>query len=804
VKPTRQRLALFALALLGLTAPPAYAQVEGKIVRVGLFATPQLARSGCWSFVEVDLRWRGDKPLDGELHVDQFDRDGDVVTSVMKTALTPDGEWHRRQLYFVPHDISRNNIIRVKLFDDRGHLVKMLDERLKEVSELASQMIYEFPADSCLIVQLTREASLAHLSLLDSERIGKSGEAENARKVRRMSPEDLPQRAQGLEAVDAIVWDNADPKGLSEQQIEALARWVDGGGRLLITGGTNWQSLSESRLAGLLPVTISGITQVSEAQEFTEIVHNTDYGVELDKLYSRRPITRCEMTPRADALPIPATCPNEQIAYRRLVGRGSVVFVGASFNDLLPVPRRWANLDKEEGPAPRPAQGEEDPFPPACENVIARTFLALASVQEEPAQQAAISMGRSSRDLFQMVRRSVTFESLSGAFLVFAILFALAYTLAATLGSYWYLNRRSLRHWCWVAFAMVGIVGSVIGTAMVWSLRGVTKQVWQTTIVDGQSGVPIGQATCLFGVKTPDHTRLSLRLPQGAANDDPTEGQYGLLHAMPEAHTLDSARFVAAENYQSFLAGADLADVPVRATLKEFIGQWRGPLGGTLDAKLIAEATTGEDKEKRFSQEFGGQSYIRNNLGMDLRNCFLLETRDEWLRSPSPANRVGCLYVGDLPKSGPGSALNGEQIRQRLYYVAKAGVEPGDPSTRLSKYPSLSEQIKQWRGQSGGGLLGMGEDEPRAVRVDRDEYYASLLLLSVFNLLEPESQDQKLFRRSHGRSFDCTAWLTTRTAILIGWSDEAPPARLEINGAVYRPNRSRTMYRFVIPVERPK
>jgi hypothetical protein len=46
--------------------------------------------------------------------------------------------------------------------------------------------------------------------------------------------------------------------------------------------------------------------------------------------------------------------------------------------------------------------------------------------------------------------------------------------------------------------------------------------------------------------------------------------------------------------------------------------------------------------------------------------------------------------------------------------------------------------------------------------------------------------------------------LTNRTAILIGWSEDRPPVVLEVDRAAYEPDRSRTIYRFVIPVERPR
>jgi hypothetical protein len=788
-----QVAAALAVIVLGTPGPAAGAQVEGRIRRVGLFAGANpIVRSGNWSFVEVELRWSGERALDGELRVDQLDRDGDVAVSVLRVALVPDGEWHRYQVYFVPHDVIANDRVRVKLHNDRGELVKMLDETGQEVAELVSAPVYDFSAEEFLIVDLTTPRKLAHLAWLDSARLNRRGWA-NARKIRGMSPRELPSRWQGLEAVDAMVWDNADPSALSPQQIVALTDWVRAGGRLLISASTNWQALANSPIARVLPVTIEGVRRVTEAQEFLELVQDVVYEKKLDKHYSKNPITRCRMSPLMFALPIPADCPNPQIAYRHLLGRGSITFLGASLQELLPVPPKIAQTP-EAGPLVEFESPGEDPFVRICEKVVGNMFLALPKEREE---QGSTWRLEQPENLFRKVRDSVGFASHGAAYLVFAVLFAIAYTLGGTFGSYWYLKRRGWQHQAWIAFALVSVAGSVLGTGIVWTLRGVTTKVWQTTIVDGQSGQDYGYATCLFGVKTPDHTRLDLRLPVGAG-DDAAGPRFGPLRAMPEAAALGDtgSTFVAPENYEFDVLHSRLIDVPVRATLKEFQGFWHGPLGGTLDAKLVAKRT--EDGSS-IKYEFAEGSYVRNNLGVDLRDCIILETREE---VATRGALVACFDLGDLPKSGPGSLLEGEQIRQRLFYQRATGAGSDEPLQRIKKRPRLDERIKRWVGQ----LLrfwGPG-DRLRGKVATGEQEVVSLFLLSVFDLLEDDPQGRRILRRSHGRRLDCTHQLTNRTAILIGWSEDRPPAVLEVNRAAYRPDRSRTIYRFVIPVERPR
>ncbi len=781
------------MILLGAAGPAAGTQVEGRIKRVGLFsgATP-IVRSGNWSFVEVELRWAGDQALDGELRVDQLDRDGDVVVSLLKVALVPDGEWHRYQVYFVPHDVIANDRVRVRLHNDRGELVRILDQTGQELLELVSDPVYDLSAEETLIVDLTTPRKLAHLAWLDSGRSGRGGWI-NSRKVRGMSPGDLPTRWQGLEAVDAIAWDNADPSDLSPQQVIALTNWVAAGGRLLISAGTNWQALANSTLAESLPVTIESVRQVTEAQEFLEIVRDVVYEKKLDRHYSKNPITRCQLSPMMIALPIPADCPNPQIAWRRLVGRGSITFLGASLQELLPVPEKIAK-PLEAGLLVELESSGEDPFVRICEKVVGGIFLALPKEREA---EGSVWRLEQPENLFLKVRRSVGFGSHGAKYLVLAVLFAITYTLLGTFGSYWYLKRRAWQHQSWVAFALVGVVGSILGTGIVWTLRGVTTKVWQTTVVDGQSGLDQGYATCLFGVKTPDHTRLDLQLPIGTDGDTATQ-RFGPLRAMPEAVSLgeSGSTFVAPENYEFDVRHSRLIDVPVRATLKEFQGFWNGPLGGTLDAKLVAKRVADDSS---ISYEFAEGSYIRNNLGVDLRDCLILETRAE---VATRGSLVACYDLGDLPQSGPDSMLEGEQVRQRLFYRKAPGAGPDDPTARIKKWPRLDERIKRWVAQLSRSWD--PGDRLRAGGSAVEQEIISLYLLSVFDLLDQDTQGRRVLRRSHGRRLDCTHQLTNRTAILIGWSEDRPPVVLEVDRAAYEPDRSRTIYRFVIPVERPR
>jgi hypothetical protein len=777
---------------------PSDAQVDGRVLRVGLFAGANpIVRVGQWAFIEVDLRYTGTAPFDGELRVDQLDLDGDVVTSILKVALTHDSQWRPYQVYFVASESSLGQTLRVRMFDPSGRLVRMRDDTGQDVGELTAPSFFALPPDEMLILDLSSPRKLAHVSWLDKSRMG-TAEQINSRNSRPLSPRELPVRWQGLEPADAIVWDDADPGALSVQQIEALINWVKAGGRLLITAGSNWQTLAGSPLAAALPAKITGAGQDTEAQEFLEIIKNEDYRNYLERYYSKRTMTRCTLRPLPDALPIPAECDIPQLVYRRLLGRGTVVFAGASLQHLLPPPR---DLLREEDPAGPPDQAGQDAAKTAflrfaCEELVARDFLCLPPVRKDTQQALTQPL-----DLHEDVRRTVGFGSSSAIFLIFAILFAIAYTIWAAGGSFWYLRKRSWLQHCWTAFAATAVVGSVIGSVLVWTVRGFTTKLAQTTIVDAKAGEDYCYATCLFGVKTPNHQKLDLRLPAGPPDSDPSENRLvdcGSVRAMPESvgQLSGPMHFVAPEQYGCELAGMALDGVKVRATLKEFQGCWEGPLGGTVDGKLIAKKVA----ESPLPYEFVEGSFIRNNLKVPLRGCYLLETRSSGAITGALVN---CWSLGDISPADQGGALDAEKLRQILF-LDKDTLLVAEGPKRIKAAPRLDQTLREWEKGLGGLRFDPTALAQTSRRLSGEQEYLPLYMLSVFSLLEgPQPDRPPAYRRSHARLWECLDQLTERSAILIGHVDDAPPpVALELNRKVKQPNQARTLYRFVIPVER--
>ncbi|MFK7928993.1 MAG: hypothetical protein AB8H79_12445 [Myxococcota bacterium] len=69
----------------------------------------------------------------------------------------------------------------------------------------------------------------------------------------------VPERVQGLDSLNWLIWMDADPSKLTPEQVDAVRGWVAGGGHLLVTTTTKWRQLGDGPLADLLPVTLEGV-----------------------------------------------------------------------------------------------------------------------------------------------------------------------------------------------------------------------------------------------------------------------------------------------------------------------------------------------------------------------------------------------------------------------------------------------------------------------------------------------------------------------------------------------------------------
>ncbi|MEM7377860.1 MAG: hypothetical protein AAF460_10180 [Pseudomonadota bacterium] len=104
------------------------------------------------------------------------------------------------------------------------------------------------------VVALGRDANLGYLNDRDQHQLG----------VVYPLAEFLPAHWLGYDSVEAVVLHRVSLRRLTDQQIQALRKWVAAGGRLLVSGGHDTAMLQAPQLTAVLPARIQGTRTVSD------------------------------------------------------------------------------------------------------------------------------------------------------------------------------------------------------------------------------------------------------------------------------------------------------------------------------------------------------------------------------------------------------------------------------------------------------------------------------------------------------------------------------------------------------------
>ena len=91
-------------------------------------------------------------------------------------------------------------------------------------------------------------------------------------RVAQLKVSDLPDRAQGWAALDALIISNADSGTFTTEQKQAMELWLANGGKLFVTGGVHWQTTTAG-LNDFLPIELKStqnVTNLSALSTYTK------------------------------------------------------------------------------------------------------------------------------------------------------------------------------------------------------------------------------------------------------------------------------------------------------------------------------------------------------------------------------------------------------------------------------------------------------------------------------------------------------------------------------------------------------
>ncbi len=752
--------------------------VQGDVRSVGFRGrgtTRFVVREGAWTPVLLELTVPGDQHFEGTAQIERRDLDHDRVIYLKRPlTLTAGAGLQRVWCYAVvsPQDPAGGRL-GVEIVAADGARVATFRSPAFELVSPDTQVILDLSSPFLPAVAALDTGSESYASLMwGTHRFYRSV------CVASLEATDVPDEWFGLEAADTIVWDDPDPRRLSDIQLEALVRWVRHGGRLVLGLGPAASRLRGTPLEPLLPVQLTGraveVKRLPRLFEAYAVSRRAEFRAPvlawIGPLRSHSTTVFEDRAPGAGVFPLLAM---------RMAGSGRVIACAVRLRDLTSVGYRSELMhllfDLNRTP---------DDF------------------LKNEAQAMAIQLGRTA-ELHAAIVEPIEFRATASVQMLAAFSFVFVYIAVATFASWAWLRRRKQTHLSWAVFAGIAVIGSVLSLGAVRLARGIVETVHTISFVDLEAGSHAARAHVLAGLRSPRRRRVKVSLG---------EAPESYIRPLGSGRELTSA-YATPTRYHVLPQAGRIDDVLVRATLKQFEGFLSTTSQGTIDARILVDPRSGRIRP---------ESWIRNNLSTPLRGGVLLyvdpRLRDQgriparvagvdhwqrptiWEQKTVPV-ALNALAI-ELPSIGPGQTLRGlgarayERYDQQRLRWQQRGAQPRQEPVLETLWHM---QTRRWiTGVAGLIRLPVGA---------LDRTWAASLLAST--------RDLYLHTRADGNfasvgvpistaglpPLDVTHWLSRDTAVLLLLCDAPAPIPLVVDDAPVQPSAGRTLYRVRVPVE---
>lgn len=288
--------------------------------------------------------------------------------------------------------------------------------------------------------------------------------------VLNFEPEQLPEHAQALNALDALFLHDTDTFSLSSEQYEALRLWVRTDGHLVVSGGIDSTQFAPE-LATLLPVEMTGNLVQGDLTGLQRAAPNAE-------LPTVTEVALSEVQPKPQARPFPNTPDEAALLYTQRLGEGKVTFTTFDIATL----RGW--------------QGDVtfwerilDPFPTGEPGAMVR--MERYNVLQDALQDANFSLPSATGLLF----------------------FICLYVMSIGPLTYLVLRRFKRLEWAWITLPVTMLIFATTFYFIGFGLRGAQSQLYQVAIVQGFEGESQGLGTTFLGLFSPRRTRYTIEIP---------------------------------------------------------------------------------------------------------------------------------------------------------------------------------------------------------------------------------------------------------------------------------------------------
>jgi hypothetical protein len=589
-----------------VAAPSVAAQEPAKLriaeLRMGFSGAYKL---GCWTQAEVVIDG-GTEPFTGLVEITARDPEG-----VTNSVITPPD----RAVAIVPGQRTSTRLFVRPGQDGAAIQVRVLDERGKARArrnffpgpEPGGEVIrYGLPATNRIVAAFGMQRGLSGLT---------SGEEaqENLMATRAVTVEsaaDLPIEWYGYEAIDTLVLGTSQPElyrplAAGRQRIDALAQWVQLGGRLVLFCGDDAPELigPDGPLAPLVPGVYETMAPLRESQPI-EAFANAEQAITAGRQFQMEVPKLAEV--EGEILAFAGQDPTDlPLVVRARRGLGEITFVAVDPDS--PLLSEW--------------QGRGN---------VLRQALQWPSDAEEGAS------GQFQEDLLDRVRRSLdgSFVGVRTAPFALVALLVVLYILLIGPGDYFFVKRVLKRmELTWLTFPLIVFVVSAAAYWAAHYMKGDQLRVNQVEIVDVDLGTGLTRGTVWTHFFSPRVDRYDLTLAPRFGNEEisiPSEpGRLGPGESSPPERLVGwlGGTGYGLDGMQGRRASTGLFDrgymftprldaiveLPVQEwSTKTLIGRWSAELIEPIDAKL----------EELDDDLLAGQ--ITNRTGVELKDCLLM------------------------------------------------------------------------------------------------------------------------------------------------------------------------------------
>lgn len=349
-------------------------------------------------------------------------------------------------------------------------LVRTLNVRLRSGSQVLAESALRLPCwgEPPLLIVLAAETPSAFRSLGDLNRLTEP------LYLAEIDVDDLPEHGVAFQKVDLLFISGVDTGRLTAAQRQALADWVSGGGRLVVTGGPAWRQTTAG-LPDLLPLIPQGersLPSLAALSAYSTLGQDLPDGEAV--------VTVGGLAPGAQVL---LEQDNVPLVLSRQHGAGRVYFL--AFDPSLSPLRDWPGLPD--------------------------FFTAL--IEEHAALPPAWSAGFENWDNARSALSTLPDLSLPSPLLVIG--FLLLYVIAIGPLNYLVLRIVKRRELAWVTIPAMVLAFTVLAIALGLSTRGARPVLARLAVVEVWPGVERARVSGLLGVFSPARATYDLAFAEG-------------------------------------------------------------------------------------------------------------------------------------------------------------------------------------------------------------------------------------------------------------------------------------------------